>query len=85
MCWTVCILYKGDILKALRFKNLQAFFKWIIGQLWHIYNGLFSVWLILFLLFTNRVVVKMKNLLNGNAWLWERGKFMNRRFLIQVI
>ena len=31
-----------------------------------------------------RVMVKMKNLLNGNTWLWERGKFMNRRYLIQV-
>ncbi|XP_060596414.1 kinesin-like protein KIF28 [Ruditapes philippinarum] len=32
---------------------------------------------------TARVMVKMKNLLNGNTWLWERGKFMNRRYLIQ--
>lgn len=32
----------------------------------------------------NRVMVKMKNLLNGNTWLWERGKFMNRRYLMQV-
>ena len=31
-----------------------------------------------------RVMVKMKNLLNQNTWLWERGKFMNRRFLMQV-
>ncbi|KAL5021850.1 hypothetical protein ScPMuIL_001005 [Solemya velum] len=30
-----------------------------------------------------KVMVKMKNLLNGNIWLWERGKFMNRRYLIQ--
>ncbi|XP_076448715.1 kinesin-like protein KIF28 isoform X2 [Babylonia areolata] len=30
-----------------------------------------------------QVMVKMKNLLNGNTWLWERGKFMNRRYLIQ--
>ncbi|XP_052232106.1 kinesin-like protein KIF28 isoform X2 [Dreissena polymorpha] len=29
------------------------------------------------------VTVKMKNLLNENTWLWERGKFMNRRYLIQ--
>ncbi|XP_064640023.1 kinesin-like protein KIF28 isoform X2 [Lineus longissimus] len=29
------------------------------------------------------VMVKMKNLLNGNTWLWERGKFMNRRYLMQ--
>ena len=28
-------------------------------------------------------MVKMKNLLNGNTWLWERGKFMNRRYLMQ--
>jgi len=25
----------------------------------------------------------MKNLLNGNTWLWERGQFMNRRYLMQ--
>ena len=31
-----------------------------------------------------RVMVKMKNLLNNNTWLWERGKFMNRRYVIQV-
>lgn len=31
-----------------------------------------------------RVMVKMKNLLNGNTWLWERGKFMNRRYMMQV-
>lgn len=30
-----------------------------------------------------KVVVKMKNLLNDNVWLWERGKFLNRRFLMQ--
>jgi hypothetical protein len=40
------------------------------------------VFLHLFILF-HRVVVKMKNLLNGNTWLWERGKFMNRRYLMQ--
>ncbi|XP_035680262.1 kinesin-like protein KIF28P isoform X3 [Branchiostoma floridae] len=32
-----------------------------------------------------KVVVKMKNLLNGNTWLWERGKFMNRRYMIQEL
>ena len=32
----------------------------------------------------NRVCVKMKNLVNENVWLWERGKFTNRRFLMQV-
>ena len=31
-----------------------------------------------------RVMVKVKNLLNGNVWMWERGKFMNRRYIIQV-
>ena len=31
------------------------------------------------------VSVKMKNLLNDNIWLWDRGKFTNRRFLMQVI
>ncbi|CAG5116350.1 unnamed protein product, partial [Candidula unifasciata] len=30
-----------------------------------------------------QVMVKMKDLLNGNTWLWEHGKFMNRRYLIQ--
>lgn len=34
--------------------------------------------------FSPRVTVKMKNLLNGNTWLWERGKFITRRYLIQV-
>ena len=29
--------------------------------------------------------MKMKSLLNGNVWLWDRGKFMNRRFLMQVL
>lgn len=27
----------------------------------------------------------MKNLLNGNTWLWERGKFITRRYLIQEL
>eukprot|EP00111_Clytia_hemisphaerica_P009015 TCONS_00026419-protein len=30
-----------------------------------------------------KVCVKMKNLVNENVWLWERGKFTNRRFLMQ--
>ncbi|XP_062501904.1 kinesin-like protein KIF28 isoform X2 [Corticium candelabrum] len=30
-----------------------------------------------------KVMVKMKNLMNSNVWLWDVGKFMNRRFLIQ--
>ncbi|EDO35613.1 predicted protein [Nematostella vectensis] len=30
-----------------------------------------------------KVMVKMKNLLNENVWLWDRGKFLNRRFLMQ--
>lgn len=29
-------------------------------------------------------MVKMKNLMNNNVWLWDVGKFMNRRYLIQV-
>ena len=29
-------------------------------------------------------MVEMKNLLTGNIWLWERGKFVNRRYLMQV-
>ncbi|RDD47595.1 Kinesin-like protein KIF28P [Trichoplax sp. H2] len=32
---------------------------------------------------TTKVMVKMKDLKNGNTWLWERGKFMNRRYLMQ--
>ncbi|XP_059148912.1 kinesin-like protein KIF28 isoform X2 [Physella acuta] len=31
----------------------------------------------------SQVMVKMKDLRNGNEWLWEHGKFMNRRYLIQ--
>lgn len=31
------------------------------------------------------VMVKMKDLLNENTWLWERGRFMNRRYLIQEL
>ena len=27
----------------------------------------------------------MKNLLNGNTWLWERGKFLNRKYLMQDV
>ncbi|XP_030831067.1 kinesin-like protein KIF28P isoform X3 [Strongylocentrotus purpuratus] len=30
-----------------------------------------------------KVMVKMTSLLNGNEWLWERGKFINRRYVIQ--
>ncbi|CAB3998979.1 kinesin KIF28P [Paramuricea clavata] len=30
-----------------------------------------------------KVMVKMTDLLNGNSWLWDRGKFMNRRYLMQ--
>lgn len=33
---------------------------------------------------STKVMVKMKDLLNGNTWVWERGKFMNRRYLMQV-
>jgi len=29
-------------------------------------------------------MVQMKYLLTGNIWLWERGKFVNRRYLMQV-
>jgi len=29
-------------------------------------------------------MVQMKNLLTGNIWLWDRGKFVNRRYLMQV-
>uniref|UniRef100_H2ZMC6 Kinesin-like protein n=1 Tax=Ciona savignyi TaxID=51511 RepID=H2ZMC6_CIOSA len=30
-----------------------------------------------------KVMVQVKNLLNNNIWMWERGKFMNRRYMIQ--
>jgi len=29
-------------------------------------------------------MVKMKDLLTKNTWLWERAKFMNRRYIMQV-
>ncbi|CBY07661.1 unnamed protein product [Oikopleura dioica] len=30
-----------------------------------------------------KVMVQMKDVGTGNLWLWERGKFMNRRYIIQ--
>ena len=39
----------------------------------------------MFLFIVHRVMVRMKNLLNNNVWLWDRGKFLNRRFLMQVV
>lgn len=30
-------------------------------------------------------MVKMRNLFNGNEWLWERAKFMDRRFQMQEL
>lgn len=30
-----------------------------------------------------KVCVKVKNMLNDNVWLWDRGKFTNRRYLMQ--
>jgi len=30
-----------------------------------------------------KVMVQMKDVATGNLWLWERGKFMNRRYIIQ--
>nr|XP_026689448.1 kinesin-like protein KIF28P isoform X4 [Ciona intestinalis] len=32
-----------------------------------------------------KVMVQVKNLLNNNIWMWERGKFMNRRYIIQEL
>jgi len=32
-----------------------------------------------------KVMVKVKNLLNNNVWMWERGKFMNRRYMVQEL
>ena len=28
-------------------------------------------------------MVQVKDLASGNLWLWERGKFMNRRYIMQ--
>jgi kinesin family protein 1 len=28
-------------------------------------------------------MVQVKDITSGNLWLWERGKFMNRRYMIQ--
>lgn len=44
--------------------------------LWLKHHGIFFL--------SDRVMVKMTDLLNGNSWLWDRGKFMNRRYLMQV-
>ncbi|KAK3761147.1 hypothetical protein RRG08_022551 [Elysia crispata] len=33
--------------------------------------------------FRPQVMVKMKNLLNGNTWLWAHGKFVDRKYMIQ--
>ena len=30
-----------------------------------------------------KVMVQVKDLASGNLWLWERGKFMNRRYIMQ--
>jgi len=30
-----------------------------------------------------KLMIKVKDLRNDNTWLWERGKFMNRRYIIQ--
>ena len=30
-----------------------------------------------------KLMVRVKNLQNDNVWLWERGKFINRRFIMQ--
>ena len=32
-----------------------------------------------------KVLVRMKNLQNGNEWLWDRAKFMDRRFMMQAL
>jgi len=34
---------------------------------------------------STKVMVKVINLLNNNVWMWERGKFMNRRYIIQEL
>lgn len=31
-----------------------------------------------------RVMVKMRNLLNQNAWYWDDAKFVNRSYIIKV-
>lgn len=30
-----------------------------------------------------KLMVRVKNLQNDNVWLWERGKFINRRYIMQ--
>ena len=30
-------------------------------------------------------MVQVRDLLTGNIWLWERGKFVNRRYIMQVL
>nr|XP_039265473.1 kinesin-like protein KIF28P isoform X1 [Styela clava] len=32
-----------------------------------------------------RVMVRVTNLLNKNVWMWERGQFINRRYMIQEL
>ncbi len=32
-----------------------------------------------------KVMIKMKNLLNGNEWTWDRAKFTDRRFQMQEL
>ncbi|VDN11338.1 unnamed protein product [Dibothriocephalus latus] len=32
---------------------------------------------------TTRIMIRMKCDVTGHVWIWERGKFMNRRFLMQ--
>ncbi|KAL5969107.1 Kinesin-like protein KIF28P [Taenia solium] len=33
---------------------------------------------------TARITIRMKCSKTGHTWMWDRGKFLNRRFLIQV-
>lgn len=34
--------------------------------------------------FFDRVMIKMRNLLNQNAWYWDDAKFVNRSYIIKV-
>ena len=41
----------------------------------------FVVFIKLYILF--QIIVKMKNLANDNEWLWDKNKFINRKYIMQ--
>ena len=44
----------------------------------HFLSHLMSLWIALL-----QVKVKMKNLANDNEWLWDKNKFINRKYIMQ--